>query len=202
MFAVQNHLAKNLDFRSTDIASEWHDVWTIGNLNILQGERIAVFCSSRCPGDVILRAFDLARSLRNRDLVLVGGFHSPMEKEILHLLLRGSCRVVVCPSRAMHRFRLSNEFRTAVEANKLLLVSPFAESIHSGSSATAEERNQFVAALAARILVVHASTGGKIEALAIKLLGAEKPVILLGDSNEELCKRGGILIDNFMTTAK
>ena len=71
----------------------------LGDPGILDGRLIGFFCSVRCPGDAILKTFDLARTLRDADVTVVGGFQSPMEREFLDLLLRGSARVVVCPAR-------------------------------------------------------------------------------------------------------
>ncbi len=67
----------------------------LGDPGILDGRLIGFFCSVRCPGDAILKTFDLARALRDADVTVVGGFQSPMEREFLDLLLRGSARVVV-----------------------------------------------------------------------------------------------------------
>ena len=63
--------------------------WAIGNLGILENPLLAFFCSSKCPGNVILGVYDLARILRDAGIPIVSGFHSPMEKECLDLLLRG-----------------------------------------------------------------------------------------------------------------
>ncbi|MCE2484356.1 MAG: hypothetical protein J4F42_02490 [Desulfurellaceae bacterium] len=72
-----------------------------GGLGILDKRLLGFFCSVRCPGDVILKTYDLARALRETDVTIVGGFQSPMEKECLDLLLRGSASVVVCPARGL-----------------------------------------------------------------------------------------------------
>src|SRR5512133_1908178 len=77
------------------------NVSVIGNLEILSCTKLALMCSVRCPGRIILRAYDLAQSLRQSDLAIVGGFHSPMEKECLKVLLRGPEPVVVCPARSL-----------------------------------------------------------------------------------------------------
>ena len=61
-----------------------------GNLEILHKPLVGFFCSVRCPGDIILKTYGLARALRKTDVTIVGGFQSPMEKECLDLLLRGS----------------------------------------------------------------------------------------------------------------
>ncbi len=50
-------------------------LWAIGDLDILSNPLIAFFCSSRCPGQVILRVYDLARSLRDAGITVISGFH-------------------------------------------------------------------------------------------------------------------------------
>ena len=45
-----------------------------GDLGILDKRLIGFFCSVRCPGDVILKTYDLARVLRETDVTIVGGF--------------------------------------------------------------------------------------------------------------------------------
>ena len=71
---------------------------TAGNLDILQRQKLALFCSVKCPGNLILQTYDLARALRDAGIAVIGGFHSPMEKECLELLLRGRQPVVICPA--------------------------------------------------------------------------------------------------------
>jgi hypothetical protein len=82
---------------------------TLGNLDILrrgQAQRqpqglplLALFSSIRCPGNLILQTYDLAQNLRARGVTVIGGFHSPMERETLAILLRGAQGVVLCHAR-------------------------------------------------------------------------------------------------------
>ena len=58
----------------------------IGKLEILEKRLMAWFCSSRCPGEVVLRTYDLARTCRDQGIVVVSGFHSRMEKEFFRFL--------------------------------------------------------------------------------------------------------------------
>ena len=74
---------------------------TLGNLDILKTPSIALFCSTKCPGDLILKTYDLACAWRAARQTVIGGFHSPMEKECLRLLLRGTQPVIVCPARTL-----------------------------------------------------------------------------------------------------
>jgi hypothetical protein len=40
------------------IASHFPTCWAIGNLDILDMELLSLFCSIRCPGDIILKTYD------------------------------------------------------------------------------------------------------------------------------------------------
>ena len=77
-----------------------------GNLRLLKEPLTALFCSNRCPGDLILKTYDLARAMRDAGISVIGGFQTPMEKECLRLLLRGSQPVVYCPARGIEKMRI------------------------------------------------------------------------------------------------
>ena len=79
-----------------------------GSLGVLAGTLIGFFCSVRCPGDIILKTYDLARALRRADARIIGGFQAAIEKEFLDILLRGTASVVICPAGA--RFWMASQF--------------------------------------------------------------------------------------------
>ena len=54
----------------------------IGDPALLDRKPIALFCSVHCPGDLILKSYDLARTLRANSVTLIGGFQSPIEKGV------------------------------------------------------------------------------------------------------------------------
>ena len=83
------------------VAGVGQRVWAIGNLQILDKPLLGFFCSTKYPGEVILRTYDLARALREARVAMIGGFHTPMEKECLALLLRGTQPMVICPARSI-----------------------------------------------------------------------------------------------------
>src|SRR4030067_1622208 len=65
------------------------DITAIGNLDILKNNTLAVFSSVKCPGTIILKTYDLMKKLRESDITVIGGFHSPRERECLNCLLEG-----------------------------------------------------------------------------------------------------------------
>src|SRR2546427_3670429 len=100
---------------------------TLGNLDILRQKKLALFCSVKCPGNLILQTYDLARALRDGGIAVIGGFHSPMEKECLALLLRGTQPVIVCPARSIETMRVPASWQKALVAGSLLALSPLSD---------------------------------------------------------------------------
>lgn len=144
---------------------------------------LALFCSVKCPGNLILKTYDLARQLRDAGTVVISGFHSPMEKECLSLLLRGEQPIIWCLAKRLTPTRLPKEHANALSKSRLLMLSPFGEKIKRADEDTARIRNEFVAALASRVFVAHAASGGKTESFCQKVLGWGKPLLTFKDPN-------------------
>jgi predicted Rossmann fold nucleotide-binding protein DprA/Smf involved in DNA uptake len=162
-----------------------------GNLELLSIPKLGLICSSRCPGSIVLRTFDLIRDLRDRGTVIVGGFHSPMERECLRILLRGRQPIVICPARSIDGMRVPKEWAEAYEVGRILVVSAFAPQERRVIRALALRRNRLVCALSAKVLVPHASVGGATLRLCFDLIPEGKPVLTFADSaNEELVRAG------------
>jgi len=138
---------------------------SLGNLDILALPKTALFCSTRCPGSAILRAYDQAAQWRDEGRCVIGGFHSPVEKECLRILLRGSQPIILCPARALPK-RIPPEWQTALNAGRLLLLSAFPETETRITTDLARRRNEFAAALADEGIIIHATPGGHIAQLS------------------------------------
>jgi predicted Rossmann fold nucleotide-binding protein DprA/Smf involved in DNA uptake len=78
----------------------------LGNLDLLNLPKTALFCSVRCPGSAILAAYDKAAFWRDAGCCVISGFHSPIEKECLRILLRGVQPIIICPARSLENMRV------------------------------------------------------------------------------------------------
>jgi predicted Rossmann fold nucleotide-binding protein DprA/Smf involved in DNA uptake len=173
------------------LAFECETIHGIGNHDILRSRRLGLICSVQCPGSVVIKTFDAIRELRDAEVVVIGGFHSPMEQECLEFLLRGAQPVIICPARGIGRMRLPAGWREAIATGRLLLLSPFADEATNTTTAQAEFRNEFVAALSAAVLIPHASPGGKAEALARRALARGQTLFTFDDeANKALLDAG------------
>ena len=163
-----------------------------GNPRLLDEPLTALFCSNRCPGDLILKTYDLARSMRDAGAAVIGGFQTPMEKECLRLLLRGNQPVVICPARSIDNMRIPRDWQPALDDGRLLVLSPFPDTARRPTAELAAQRNNLVASLASRVFIAHAAPGGRTEAFARKLVAAGKPLLTLDSpANKNLVDLGG-----------
>jgi hypothetical protein len=152
---------------------------------------LALFCSARCPGNLILRTYDFVRTLRDPELAVIGGFHSPTEKECFTLLLRGKQPVIICPARSIENMRVPTEWKNSLEQGSLLVLSPFEEGHRRATGETARIRNDFVASLSDEFFVPHAAPGSKTGAFCREILALGKPLLTLDSPhNAELLALG------------
>jgi predicted Rossmann fold nucleotide-binding protein DprA/Smf involved in DNA uptake len=132
----------------------------------LQLTRSAYSAQSGAQAIPFLGAYDAARKLRDEGVTLISGFHSPVEKECLRILLRGKQPVIICLARAMEKIRLPAAWRVALDAGRLLILSPFEKRPPRPTVDSSRQRNELVAALADEVLIVHANPGGGIARIA------------------------------------
>jgi len=141
----------------------------LGSLELLALPKTALFCSSRCPGSAILSAYDQAQRWRDEGRCVIGGFHSPIEKECLKILLRGRQPIIICLARSIENMRLPKEWRDGIDNGRLLMLSAFPKNIRRPTAAFADRRNQLVAALADEIAFFHITPGGKMDKLRVQV---------------------------------
>ncbi len=151
---------------------------TLGNLELLASPKTALFCSTRCPGDIILAAYDQAARWRDAGRCVIGGFHSPIEQECFHILLRGSQPIIICPARALPQ-RIPAEWQTPLADGRLLVLSAFAKNATRVTANLAARRNAFVAALADEVWFAHIAPGGQADLLAHRLTKWRIPFSIL-----------------------
>lgn len=166
-----------------------------GDQRLLKFRLLGLFCSKGCPGSLILRAHDLARELQVPDLAVVGGFHTPIEKECLTLLLRTGQPVIICPARSVERMRLPAEWTGPLAEGRLLIASPFADGQNRVTGDKANRRNYFVASLAEEVLVIYAAPGSNTLTLCREIIASGKPLLTLDSThNKDLIALGAEVV--------
>ena len=168
----------------------------IGNKKLIGKLPIALFCSVKCPGSLILKTHDLIKKLRFDSKPIISGFHAPIEKECLRLLLNGKAPIIVCPARNVRNIRIPKEWIKPLKEQRMLVVSKFSVKINRPTIDTCIKRNQFVASLAKKIFIPYAAPGSKTEILCKEWLKKGKKVITFNtEYNKNLLKLGAENID-------
>ena len=135
----------------------------IGDAALLAAPLVGFFASRQCPGSAIRAAMGWAVPLARAGQAVVSGFHSPLEQSVLKVVLAAKAPAVLVLARPVQHARLPAEWRAAVTAGHLVVVStvPDDSAITPRlTAAAARARNDVAARLAVRIVIAHAVPGG------------------------------------------
>jgi predicted Rossmann fold nucleotide-binding protein DprA/Smf involved in DNA uptake len=145
---------------------------SLGNIDLLKLPKTAFLCSRKVPASAVLKCYDWAIEQRAKGNCVISGFHSQIEKDVLHYLLKGKQPIILALARGLKE-KLEPEFEKPIEQGRLLIITPFDKTTKRVTEQTAATRNKLMIELADNITVGYASPGGQLEEL---LKGTEKPI--------------------------
>ena len=132
------------------------DVQMIGNAALMALPKTAFLSSRKVAPQDVMRCYDWATGMRGgggtpggsagrlAPPCVVGGFQSALERDMLKLLLPdGGPPIVMVLARGMWR-SVPVEYREAINAGRMLVVSPFSQGVVRVSKETAERRNGWI----------------------------------------------------------
>ena len=151
-------------------------VSSLGNKELLKLRKTAFLCSREIPASVVLKCYDWAIEQRDQGNCIISGFHSRIEKDVFHYLLAGTQPVIMALARGMKE-KIDTALKAAVDAGRLLIVTPFENSVKWVTAETAEKRNRFMIKLADEVVIGYAGKGGMLEGLVAEAKG--KKVIMI-----------------------
>ena len=117
----------------------------LGNTLLLDRYLVAFFASRSSTAEVAERALRWAGDICQTDRVVISGFHSPLEKEVLRVLIEHKHPVIIALGRALYK-KVPLDLQSALDEGRLLFVSFRGYSRHSWKSS--EIRNWKAAGLA------------------------------------------------------
>ena len=145
----------------------------VGETALLDEPLLGLIASRECPGHVLLETLDRVPEWVKAGRVIVSGFHSPLEQQVLRSLLRRNGRAVKVLARGFGGqsadCRPTPEEREPLASGRMLVLSAFAPSVTRITRATALTRNRLVLALATEIVAPHVATGSPLAALLSEL---------------------------------
>ena len=123
----------------------------MGNPALWNVKKLGVLCSRNAPKPKSIP----------KNAVYLGGFHSPMEKEIFNKLLEHKRNIIWCPAWGVSG-KLTLQVLDALENNRMLILEMRNK---DGDLAAAEQRNRFVLENADQLWLPHVTPGGMIDRL-------------------------------------
>ena len=115
----------------------------LGNKELLKMKKVGFLASRKISTLSILPTLDWAMQVcKQKDIAIVSGFHSKMERDVFKILLQGECGIIVVLARGMYR-KLPKQYEEAMLQNRLLIISYQKESVIRVSEATAHKRNNY-----------------------------------------------------------
>lgn len=152
---------------------------TLGDRSILTHPLLGILGSARTPPGLVLKALDLARLLRAREVPVIGGFQAPLEREMLRILARGPQPIVIGVARRIDGMRIPRSWQPAYERGQILVIASGSNRWRRATARSAMARNRIVAALADRLLVIHARAGSRTFRIASEAIEWGKEVYCL-----------------------
>ncbi len=139
-----------------------------GETALLAEPLLGLIASRECPGHVLLETLDRVPEWVKAGRVVVSGFHSPLEQQVLRSVLRRKGRVVKVLARGMTDYRPAPDEREPLAAGRMLVITACPPEVRRTTRETALARNRLVLDLATEIVVPHVAAGSPLAALLEK----------------------------------
>lgn len=138
----------------------------LGNAGLLAlPERVAFLSSRRIAPADVLRCCDWAAGMRGEGVCVLGGFQSPLERDVLRFLLRGCVPVVMALARSLWKV-VPEDLRGPLDDGRLLVVAPLEASAgRRASEASAFARNRWILEHCTRLVVGALDPAGSLARL-------------------------------------
>lgn len=125
---------------------------SIGNKEILNNYKIGFLCSRKVTSNIILKTYDWAIAQRDAGRCVVSGFHSKIERDVLHYLLKGTQPIIIVLSRSMYK-RIPIDFKKVIDDGRLLIISISKSDEKRSSEKSAYRRNRFIIDISDEIFI-------------------------------------------------
>ncbi len=135
----------------------------LGNKELLNYPKTAFLCSREVSSAAVLRSYDWATEMRIEKRVIVSGFQSKIEKDVLHFLLKGHQPIIIVIARQMYK-QLPDEWQSPMNNGLLLVISVAPKAIRT-SAKTAYDRNCYIASIAESLVFGFISKGSFLQLL-------------------------------------
>lgn len=138
--------------------------------------KIAFLASSIVSAESVLKCYDWATEQKRVDRCVVSGFHSKLEKDVLHFLLNTKTPTILVLARTPHK-KISQEFEKAVTDGLLQIIS--VSDSPRQTKETARLRNEYITSIADELVFASLNEQSSLYTLYQQAKILDKPIMLL-----------------------
>ena len=140
-------------------------LYGVGHPALLDEPLLGLLASRNCPGRLLLDTLEEIPAWVRAGRVILSGFHSPLEQQVLRSVLRRHGRVVKVLARGLNEYHPPELELEPLEQGRMLVLSPFPEQLDRTTRETSLARNRLVLALATDLVIPHVSPNGGLAAV-------------------------------------
>ena len=138
--------------------------------------KIGFFCSRSLSAKSVLKCYDWATDQKEKDVCIISGFHSKIEKDVLLFLLKNKTPVIWVLARKPYK-NIPDGLNIYVE-NGLLTIISTSDTVRQ-SKETSLMRNEYIASISDELVFASLSKESSLYPLYEKAKMNNKPIILL-----------------------
>lgn len=147
----------------------------LGNMDLLTLHKVGFLASRKVNKSSVIPTINWANEVsHNPNIVMISGFQSTLEREVLDIALKGTCGIIYVLNRNIYS-QIPLNLRTAFYSNRILFISLTSEKTTRPSTANAIIRNRYITDIADTL--IFASVGDKSS--LHQLMQTEKTTIRL-----------------------
>ena len=137
---------------------------------------VAFLASRTISSESVLKCYDWATEQKKLGRCVVSGFHSKLEKDVLHFLLKTQTPTILVLGRAPYK-KLPKEFEGAIADGLLQIIS--VSNAPRQTEETARLRNEYIISIADEIVFASLNEQSSLYPLYRQVKTLNKPVTLL-----------------------
>lgn len=146
----------------------------IGNIELLDRRKIGFLAGSKINPLSVLPTLDWASEVSGRkDVSIVSGFHSQLERQVLALLLKGKCGIICVLARS-HYSKVPTEYKSAFDCGRVLFITQEKQS--RATKESSHRRNKVIGFISDELVIPAISPESSLYAI---LLSFNKSVLTL-----------------------
>ena len=131
------------------------DTKYLGNKQLQNLHKVGLIASRHASTIDVIPTLDWAAEMsRQKDIAVVSGFQSPLEKDVLKFLLRGVCPIIIVLARGMYR-KLPEALQSPMDHHRILIISNEPDNVTRVSEITAHNRNEYVKSISDEMKIIN-----------------------------------------------